>query len=74
MPYSHGISAILYVQVLGVAYHAQTHSLVRVDEVGEDLGGGGDGDTALVPELVEAALHSEVGKPILAILSINMTG
>jgi hypothetical protein len=50
------------------AYHAQTHALVRVDEVGEDLGGGSDGDAALVAQLVQTALHTEVGKPVLAVL------
>ena len=48
--------------------HGQTHALVAVDEVGEDLRGGGDGDAALVAEFVEAALHAEVGEPVLAIL------
>ena len=38
--------------------HAETHSFVAVDEVGEDLGGGRDGDAAFVAELVEAALHA----------------
>lgn len=38
--------------------HAETHALVGVDEVGEDLGGGGDGDAAFVAEFVEAALHA----------------
>ena len=38
--------------------HAQPHAFVGVDEVGQDLGGGGDGDAAFVPELVEAALHA----------------
>jgi hypothetical protein len=48
--------------------HGQAHALVAVDEVGEDLRGGGDGNAALVAEFVEAALHAEVGEPILAIL------
>ncbi|GKT42341.1 tRNA pseudouridine synthase 1 [Colletotrichum spaethianum] len=47
--------------------HAEAHALVRVDEVGEDLGGGGDRDAALVAELVKAALHAEPGEPVLAV-------
>ena len=47
--------------------HAEAHALVRVDEVGEDLGGGGDADAALVPELVQAALHAEPSEPELAV-------
>lgn len=38
--------------------HAESHALVAVDQVGEDLAGGGDADAALVSELVEAALHA----------------
>jgi hypothetical protein len=47
--------------------HAQTHTLVAVDEVGEDLGGGGDADAALVSELVQAALHAQPSEPELAV-------
>lgn len=49
-------------------YHGQAHALVRIDEVGEDLGGCGDGDATLVSELVEAALHAQIGQPVLAVL------
>lgn len=48
--------------------HGQPTALVRVDDVGEDLGGGCDGDAALLAELVEATLHSEVGEPVLTVL------
>lgn len=47
--------------------HAQAHALVAVYEVGEDLGGGGDADAALVAELVEAALHAQPAEPVLAV-------
>lgn len=47
--------------------HAEAHVLVAVDEVGEDLAGGGDADAALVAELVEAALHAEPCEPVLAV-------
>lgn len=47
--------------------HAEAHALVAVDEVGEDLAGGGNADAALVSELVQAALHAEPGEPVLAI-------
>jgi hypothetical protein len=49
-------------------YHGQSHALVGIDEVGEDLGGSGDGDAALVAELMEATLHAQVGQPVLAVL------
>jgi hypothetical protein len=45
-------------------YHAQTHALVLVHEVGEDLGCGSNRDTLLVAELVQAALHAKVGLPV----------
>ena len=48
--------------------HGETTALVRVDDVGEDLGGGCDGDAALLAELVETALHSEIGEPVLTVL------
>lgn len=38
-----------------------------VDQVGQNLGGGGNRDTALVTELVKTALHTEVGKPVLTV-------
>ena len=38
--------------------HGEPHAFVGVDEVGEDFGGCGDGDAALVAEFVESALHS----------------
>lgn len=38
--------------------HGQTHAFVAINEVGEDLGSGGDGDAALVAEFVETALHA----------------
>jgi hypothetical protein len=47
--------------------HAQTHPLVPVDQVGQDLASGGDGDALLVPELVQAALHAQPGEPVLAV-------
>jgi hypothetical protein len=47
--------------------HRQTHALVLVDQVGENLGGSGHGDAALVSELVKAALHSEPCEPVLTI-------
>lgn len=47
--------------------HAESHALVAVDQVGEDLAGGCDADAAFVPELVEAALHAEPGQPVLAV-------
>merc|ERR1712137_772881 len=43
--------------------HGQTHALVVVDNVAEDLGGGADGDTFLVAELVEAALAAKLALP-----------
>lgn len=47
--------------------HAEAHALVAVDEVGEDLAGGGHADAALVSELVQAALHAQPGEPVLAV-------
>ena len=47
--------------------HAEAHALVAVDKVGEDLGGGGDADAALVSELVEAALRAQPAEPKLAV-------
>jgi hypothetical protein len=38
--------------------HGESHAFVGIDEVGEDLGSGGNGDSALVTEFVEAALHA----------------
>jgi hypothetical protein len=52
----------------GETYHGQPLSLVGVDQVREDLGGCGNGDAALVSELVEAALHAQVRKPVLTVL------
>ena len=47
------ISLVEYLNLSKKAtYHAETHALIGVDEVGENLGCGGDGDAALVPELV----------------------
>lgn len=51
--------------------HGETHAFVGVDEVGEDLGRGRDGDAALVPEFVQSALHAEVGEPVLAVLFVG---
>ncbi len=48
--------------------HRQAHAFVRVYQVREDLRRRGHGDALLVAELVEAALHPEVGEPVLAIL------
>lgn len=48
--------------------HRQAHAFVRVHEVREDLGRRGDGDAPFVPELVQPALHPEVGEPVLAVL------
>ena len=47
--------------------HAQTHALVRVDEVRQDLGRRRDRDAALVSELVETALHAQPSEPVLAV-------
>jgi hypothetical protein len=52
----------------GEAHHGQSLSLVGVDQVREDLGGCGNGDAALVSELVEATLHAQVCKPVLTVL------
>ena len=38
-----------------------------VDKVGQDFRGSGDGDTALVTELVKSAFHTEITKPVLAV-------
>lgn len=54
--------------------HRQAHALVRVHEVREDLGRGGDGDAALVSELVQAALHAQVREPVLAVLDRPLSG
>lgn len=51
-----------------VADHAETLALVRVYEIGKNLGGCGDRDAALVTEFVEATLHAEVCEPILTVL------
>ena len=48
--------------------HGQAHAFVGVDEVGEHLRSGGDGDTGLVAEFVKAALDAQVGEPVLAVL------
>jgi hypothetical protein len=58
-----------YCEEEGRTYHAQAHALVRVHQVRQDLGRCGDGDAALVSELVEATLHSKVCEPVLAVLS-----
>lgn len=47
--------------------HGQTHALVLIHEVGEDLGGGSDADAALMAQLVQAALHAQPGQPVLAV-------
>lgn len=47
--------------------HGEPHAFVRVDEVGEELGGGGDGDAFFVAEFVQATVHAEVGFPVLAV-------
>lgn len=47
--------------------HRQAHALVLIDQIGEDLGGGGDADAALVPQLVQPALHAQPGQPVLAV-------
>jgi hypothetical protein len=57
-----------------MAYHAQAHALVRVYQVREDLGRCGDGDTALVSELVETTLHAEICEPVLAVLPKSVPG
>lgn len=54
--------------------HAQSHSLVAVDQVGEDLAGGRHADAALVTELVQTALHAQPGEPVLAIGSTTGHG
>ena len=43
--------------------HGKTHTLVVVDGVGENLGGGGDRDALLVLQLVQGALPPEVPLP-----------
>lgn len=53
--------------------HGQAHAFVRVHEVREDLGRRGDGDAAFVAELVQPALHAEVGEPVLAVLETRAT-
>jgi hypothetical protein len=53
-------------------HHAQALALVRVYQVCEDLGRGGNGYAALVSELVEAALHAEVCEPVLAVLHVSV--
>jgi len=59
-----------YLDMMSMAptYHAQTHAFVRVDEVGKNLRGRGDGDAALVSELVQTALHAQIREPVLAVL------
>jgi len=49
-------------------YHTQTHTLVRVYQVGEDLACCGDRDAALMSEFVETALHAKICEPVLAVL------
>ena len=48
-------------------HHAQAHPLVRVDEVGQVLGRGGHRYPLAVSELVQSALDTQVGLPVLAI-------
>ena len=43
--------------------HAEAVAAVGAHGVGKELGGGGDSDTLLVAELVEAALHAQVALP-----------
>ena len=52
-------------------YHAQTHALVGVDQVGENLGCCCHRDAPLVTELVQTALHAEICEPELAVLSLH---
>ena len=47
--------------------HAEAVALVRVDQVRQDLAGGGHADAALVPQLVKPALHAQVRQPVLAV-------
>lgn len=47
--------------------HGEAHAFVRVDEVGEEFGGGGDGDAFFVAQFVQAAVHAQVGFPVLAV-------
>ena len=56
------------IQPRAITHHTQTHALVRVDQVGQDLGRRSDRDAALVPQFVETALHAKVCKPVLAVL------
>lgn len=51
------------------AYHAQSHTLIRVSEVGQDLRCSGDCDASLMPKLVKSTLHAEISKPVLAVRS-----
>lgn len=54
--------------------HAEAHSFVRVNQIAEVLASGGDGNTLLVPELVETALNTKVCFPVLAVGSTTSHG
>lgn len=54
--------------------HGETHAFVRVDEVGEEFGGGGDGDAFFVAQFVEATVHAKVRFPVLAVGSTTSHG
>lgn len=47
--------------------HAQAHSLVAVDQVGQDLACRGHADAALLAQLVQAALDAQPRQPVLAV-------
>lgn len=59
---------------MGCSHHAQAHALVRVDQVGQNLGRGRNRDAALVAELVQATLHAQVCEPVLAVGSATGHG
>ncbi|KAK3994987.1 hypothetical protein QBC44DRAFT_390739 [Cladorrhinum sp. PSN332] len=47
--------------------HRQPLSLVLIHQVGQNLGSRSDADAALVTELVQTALHTQPGEPVLAV-------
>jgi hypothetical protein len=49
------------------AYHAETHSLIRVHEIGEVFACRSNRDTFPVSEFVKTALDAEICFPVLAV-------